>query len=102
MVDRAAIPFVLVRMGDNPHDSMALTDIVDAVHSVRQTRGPPRKRPAKLHADKGYDFNRRRRDLRARYTTPRIARRSVKSSSHLGKHRWSLRGRSHGSTSSGD
>ena len=58
MVDRAGIPLALVLTGANRHDSMALTDVVDAVHPVRQSRGRPRKRPAKLHADKGYDFDR--------------------------------------------
>ena len=40
---------------------------------VRQPRGRPRKRLAKLHADKGYDFGRCRRDLRARHIIPRMA-----------------------------
>ena len=67
---------------------MALTATVDAVHPVRQRRGRPRKRPAKLHADKGYDFKRCRADLRARGITPRIARRGIESSQRLGRHRW--------------
>lgn len=74
--------------GANRHDSMALTETVDAIHPVRQTRGRPRKRPAKLHADKGYDFKRCRRDLRARGIRPRIARRGIESSQRLGQHRW--------------
>lgn len=88
MVDRTGIPLAVVLTGANRHDSMALTDVADAIHPVRQKRGRPRKRPAKLHADKGYDFDRCRRDLRARSITPRIARRGVESSSHLGKYRW--------------
>ena len=88
MVDRAGTPLAVVLTGANRHDSMALTDVANAVHPVRQQRGRPRKRPAKLHADKGYDFDRCRRDLRARSIIPRIARRGVESSSHLGKHRW--------------
>jgi len=67
---------------------MALNDVVDAVHPVRQRRGRPRKRPHKLHADKGYDYDRCRRDLRARGIVPRIARRGIDSSQHLGRHRW--------------
>lgn len=67
---------------------MALTTLVDAVHPVRQRRGRPRKRPKKLYADKGYDFDRCRRDLRQRGIAPRIARRGIDSSAHLGKHRW--------------
>jgi transposase len=67
---------------------MALNAVVDAVHPVRQRRGRPRKRPRKLHADKGYDYDRCRRDLRARGITPRIARRGIESSKQLGRHRW--------------
>lgn len=88
MVDRGGLPLALTLTGANCHDSKALIDVVDAIRPVRQPRGRPRKRPAKLHADKGYDFNRCRRDLRARGITPRIARRGVESSKHLGKHRW--------------
>lgn len=82
------MPLALVLTGANRHDSMAFTATVDAIHPVRQTRGRPRKRPTKLHADKGYDFKRCRLDLRARGITPRIARRGIESSQHLGKHRW--------------
>lgn len=67
---------------------MALTTVVDVIHPVRQRRGRPRKRPQKLHADKGYDFDRCRRDLGKRGITPHIARRGIDSSEHLGKHRW--------------
>jgi IS5 family transposase len=67
---------------------MALTTVVDAIHPIRQPRGRPRKRPEKLHADKGYDFDRCRKDLRKRAITPRIARRGIDSSEHPGKHRW--------------
>jgi transposase len=62
--------------------------VVDAIHPVRQRRGRPRRRLDKLHADKGYDFDRCRRDLRRRAITPHIARRGIDSSEHLGKHRW--------------
>jgi IS5 family transposase len=61
---------------------------VDAIKPVRQRLGRPRKRPAKLHADKGYDHAFCRRELRSRNIAPRIARRGVESSAHLGKHRW--------------
>lgn len=88
MVDRKGIPLALVLTGANRHDSMALTEVVDAIQPVRQRRGRPRKRPDKLHADKGYDFDRCRKDLRRRTITPRIARRGIDSSEHLGKHRW--------------
>ena len=88
MVDRGGLPLALVLTGANRHDSMALTEVVDAIHPVRQRRGRPRKRPHKLHADKAYDCDRCRRDLRTRGITPRIARRGIESSRQLGKHRW--------------
>lgn len=75
--------------GANRHDSAMLTATLDAVPGVRSGRcGRPRKRPAKLHADKGYDHRRCRRECRGRGIRPRIARRGVDSSQRLGRHRW--------------
>ncbi|WP_420093389.1 transposase [Comamonas testosteroni] len=48
----------------------------------------PRKRPSKLHADKGYDYKRCRAHLGQRGIASRIARRGVESSERLGMHRW--------------
>lgn len=64
---------------------------MDAVRSVRGPRGRPwrpRKRPKKLHADKGYDFARCREALRKRGIKARIARGGVDSSERLGRYRW--------------
>ena len=55
---------------------------------IRQSWGRPRKRPAKLHADKAYDHRRCRRALTRRRIQPRIARRGIESSAKLGRHRW--------------
>ena len=69
---------------------MLLEPMVDAVPPVKGPRGRPgrpRKRPAKLHGDKGYDYPRCRRALRRRGITPRIARRGIESSQRLGRHR---------------
>ncbi|ALM36767.1 transposase [Streptomyces sp. FR-008] len=38
-------------------------------------------RPAKLHADKGYDYEHLRKRLRARNIVPRIVRRGIETSS---------------------
>ena len=48
----------------------------------------PRRRPAKLPADKAYDSRHTRAVLRRRHITPRLARRRVDSSERLGRHRW--------------
>ncbi len=44
--------------GANVHDSKVLAELVDSIVPVWGQRGRPRKRPGKLHADKGYDFPR--------------------------------------------
>jgi IS5 family transposase len=88
VVDRAGVPLAVGLSAANVHDSKALTEIIDAVPSLRGRRGRPRRTPDKLHADKGYDFPRCRRDLRRRGIKPHIARRGVDSSQKLGRHRW--------------
>jgi hypothetical protein len=75
----------------NIHDSVLLEAMVDAVAPVKGPcgrPGRPRRRPAKLHGDKGYDYPRCRKALRRRGITPRIARRGVESSQRLGRHRY--------------
>jgi IS5 family transposase len=46
------------------------------------------RRPAKLHADKGYDYPACRAALAARGIGDRIARKGVEDRRHLGRHRW--------------
>ena len=68
-----------------------LETTLDAVSPIRRPRGRLgrlRKRPGKLHADKGYGFSRCRQALRKRGIKPRIARRGIESSERLGRHRW--------------
>ena len=66
-----------------------LAPTLDAVPLVRnRRRGRPRRRPDKLHADKGYDYRRCRQECRVRGIRSRIARRGVDNSQRLGRHRW--------------
>ncbi len=75
----------------NVHDSRMLDVMLDAVEPVRTgRRGRPRRRPDKLHADKGYDYRRCRDACVARGVKHRIARKGVESSERLGKHRWTV------------
>ncbi len=74
--------------GANVHDSRMIEEMVDAVPAIRQCWGPPRRRPAKLHADKAYDHRRCRQALTVRHIQHRIARRGIESSQRLGRHRW--------------
>ena len=90
MADRGGVPLAVVLTAANVHDSKVLEESVDAIEPIKRPgRGRPRKRPKKLHADKGYDFGRCRKALRKRGIKARIARRGVESSSErLGRHRW--------------
>jgi transposase len=63
---------------------------VKGIPPIRSRRGRRRRRPAKLHADKGYDYDHLRRWLRGRGITHRIARKGIESSSRLGRHRWTV------------
>jgi transposase len=62
--------------GANLHDSQALIPLVKGIPPIRSRCGPRRRRPAKLHADKGYDYGHLRRWLSARGIRHRIARKA--------------------------
>jgi transposase len=75
----------------NVNAGTMLADLVEAIPPIRRPHGQPgrpRRRPAKLHADKEYDSARNRQALRQRGITPRIARRRIESSARLGRYRW--------------
>jgi transposase len=74
----------------NTNDHYALQPLIQAIPAVRSRRGSRRRRPAKLHADKGYDIPELRTWLRARGIVPRIARRGIESTQRLGRHRWKV------------
>jgi transposase len=79
LVDGNGMPLVAVLTGAQVHDSKIFEELVDGVEPVKGPRGRPRKRPEKLHADKGYDYERCRSFLHRRGIKTRIARRGVES-----------------------
>lgn len=90
LTDANGLPLVVGVSGANVHDSQLLQPLVRGIPAIRSRRGPRRRRPAKLRADKGYDYDTHRAWLRERGITPRIARRGIDSSEHLGRHRWKV------------
>jgi transposase len=48
------------------HDSTQLEPVLDAIRVPRRGRGRPRKRPARLLADKGYSYRKCRQALKRR------------------------------------
>ena len=86
--DRQGIPLAVGLSAANYADSLTLAPMLDTVPPIRRPLGRPRRRPAKLDADKGYDARHCRDDCRRRGITPRIARRGIESKDKLGRHRW--------------
>ncbi len=75
--------------GANVHDMRMLGPTLDAVPPVKNGLvGRPRRRPDRVHADKGYDYRECREAVRRRGGAARIARRGVESSGGLGRWRW--------------
>ncbi|PBC93795.1 DDE family transposase [Streptomyces sp. Ag82_O1-15] len=90
ITERIGLPVSIGISAANTHDSQGLEPLVRGVPPIRSRRGPRRRRPAKLHGDKGYDYEHLRRWLRSRNITPRIARGGIESSQRLGRHRWTV------------
>ena len=66
--------------------------MIAALPAVKQPFGYRRKRPDKVHADKGYAIPRCRQFLSRRGIRVRIARRGIESNQKLGRHRWRVEG----------
>jgi transposase len=74
--------------GGNRNDVTQLIPLIDAVPALRGKVGRPRRRPATLVADRAYDHDSYRRELRRRGIRPLIARRRTGHGSGLGRLRW--------------
>ncbi|MEV5283541.1 IS5 family transposase [Streptomyces sp. NPDC006703] len=88
IVDRNGLPISIGISAANDHDSLALIPLMRGIPPIHSRFGPRRRRPAKLHGDKGYDYDHLRNWLRRRQIVPRIARRGIEASDRLGRHRW--------------
>jgi hypothetical protein len=91
VADRRGVPLAAFSTPANVNEGTVLERLVDAIPPLKQPRGRPgrpRRRPAKLHADKAYASRANRALLRRRHITPRIARPKVDSSERLGRYRW--------------
>jgi transposase len=82
------VPLSVAVSAANTNDADALKPLVRAIPAIKSRRGPRRRKPAKLHADKAYDHVALRKWLRDRGITVRIARKGIETSKKLGRHRW--------------
>ena len=86
--DRAGLPLSVAVSAANTNDSYALKPLILAIPAIRSRRGPRRRKPDKLHADKAYDHADLRTWVRDRGIAVRIARKGIETSKKLGRHRW--------------
>src|SRR6266508_5341233 len=77
LVEGKGIPLAWTLTGGNRHDVTQLIALVDRVPPVRGRVGRPRRRPKRVSADRGYDYDKYRRELSHRRITPEIARRQT-------------------------
>ena len=71
--------------GGNRNDVTQLIPLVERIPPVGGKVGRPRRRPNRVAADRGYDHDKYRRELRRRRITPEIARRQTEHGSGLGR-----------------
>jgi transposase len=89
IVDACGLPLAASTTPANRHDVTQLLPLLDRIPASRGARGGrPRKRPQMLYADRGYDYDKYRRQLRRRGIRHRIARRNTANGSGLGRVRW--------------
>jgi len=88
LVDLQGTPLVAKVTKANEDDRKQLIPMVDAVPAVGGKVGAPKRKPKYLLADRGYDSDPHRQQLRGRQIEPVIARRNTAHGSGLGKFRW--------------
>src|SRR5690606_1439771 len=70
IVDTNGTPLQVSLTGGNRHDVTELLPLVDSLPAIRGTVGRTRRKPRRRYADRGYDYDVYRRQLRARGITP--------------------------------
>lgn len=88
VTDANGIPLATTITGSNVPDVKEVLNVVDAVPNVKGKVGHPRKRPDKLYADRAYDSEPHREELKKRGIDPVIAHRRTEHGSGCGVYRW--------------
>lgn len=87
-MDAAGVPLAITLTGGNRNDITQLLPLVDGIAPVAGKVGRPRQRPDRIVADRGYDHDTYRRELRHCGVKPSIAYRGAEHGSGLGRWRW--------------
>ena len=88
LTDGNGTPLAAILTAANRHDVTQLLPLLDAVPPVRGKAGRPRRRPDALYADRAYDSDPHRAELRRRCIKPHLPRRRTDHGSGLGAIRY--------------
>ncbi|MFD7909341.1 IS5 family transposase [Streptomyces sp. NPDC059752] len=88
ITDGHGTPLAVLLTGGNRNDVTQLLPLLDAIPPVRGRVGRPRRKPDSVFADRGYDHDVYRDQVRDRGIVPAIARRGTRHGTGLGTYRW--------------
>lgn len=88
--DAQGIPLAVAVSGANMHESLAFKPLILGIPAVRSRRGPRRRRPVKLRADKASFSADHLSWLRERGLVARITRPGIESGERPGRHHWKI------------
>jgi transposase len=88
VVDANGTPLAATLTGANQHDVTQLLPLIDAIPPIRGKVGAPRFTPDEAYADRAYDSEPHRDELRNRGIKPFLAKRNTEHGSGLGIIRW--------------
>ena len=94
LCDGRGVPLALLLGPGNRHDRVHAIDTIDAAPALRVRRRGRENRPSQLLADRGYDADWLRDDLRERGITPQIPRKRKPGTGRVrdaqARHRWPI------------
>lgn len=88
VTDANGIPLNVILTGAQRHDVTQLLPVIDGIPPVAGKPGHPRQRPDEVYADRAYDSESHREELRHRGIEPHLAKRNTEHGSGLGIYRW--------------
>lgn len=88
ITDGSGVPLKVILTGANRHDVTQLIPLVDGIPAIAGVPGHPRRRPDSIYADRAYDSEPHRNELRKRGIEPFLAKRNTDHGSGLGIYRW--------------
>lgn len=88
ITDGHGLPLAVILTGGYRNDVTQLLPLIDPIPPIRGRVGHPRRKPDSVFADRGYDHDIYRDQVRKRRIVPAIVRLGTLHGTELGKYRW--------------